>query len=58
MKDQISAYYPERKATYDQLRKQVIEAWEAIKIETLDGLIGTMRQSCQDVINAKGMYIK
>jgi len=58
MKDWIGAHYPERKATYDQLRKQVIEAWEAIGIETLDGLIGTMKQRCQDVIDAKGMHTK
>jgi transposase len=54
MKDWLMWHYPSRIATYDQLRQQVTEAWNTIGEEVLIGLIGTMRQRCQDVINAEG----
>ena len=50
----MAAYYPNRNASYDQLRDHVNEAWEAIGAETLSDLIATMPQRCQDVIDADG----
>jgi hypothetical protein len=58
MKDWIAIHYPERKATYDQLRQQVIEAWNAIGSEVLRDLVQSMRQRCQDVIDANGGHTK
>lgn len=58
MKDWLAIHYPAKKATYDQLRQQVTEAWAAIGSEVLDELIGTMHQRCQDVINAEGGHTK
>lgn len=58
MKDWIGLNYPSRKATYDQLRQQVQEAWDAIGQETLQELIGTMHQRCLDVIEANGGHTR
>ena len=57
MKDWLAFHYPERKASYDQLRQRVTEAWEAIGEDLLEDLIDTMPQRCQAVIDANGMYI-
>ena len=55
MKDWIGIHYPGKFASYDNLRKQVNEAWEAVVTpELLKGLVETMRQRCQDVIDANG----
>ena len=58
MKDWLGNYYPERKATYDRLRAQVHEALQAIGEGLLDGLIDTMHERCQDVIDAEGGHTK
>ena len=58
MKNWIALHYPNRYATYDQLRIQVIEAWGAIGKDTLRGLINTMQQRCLDVIAAEGGHTK
>jgi hypothetical protein len=42
----------------DELRRQVKEAWEAIESQTLEDLLSTMPQRCQDVIDANGMHTK
>ena len=39
MKDWLALHYPDIKATYDQLRRRVQEAWESIGEEVLDQLI-------------------
>ena len=58
MKDRISTRYRDRKANLEEIRRQVWEAWNAIGEETLEDLITTMPQRCQDVIAANGMYTK
>ena len=58
MKDWIARTYPNRYATYDQLRIQVTEAWEAVGEDLLSELIATMPQRCQDVISADGGHTK
>ena len=58
MKDWIAWNYLNRKASYHQLRTQVIEAWQAIGEETLAELIATMPQRCRDVIAANGSHTK
>jgi hypothetical protein len=55
MKDWLGIKYPlGGPVSYDVLRQHVLEAWEAIGIETLSNLIKTMPQRCQDVIAANG----
>ena len=54
MKDWLALHYPDIKATYDQLRRRVQEAWESIGEEVLDQLIDTMPFRCQAVIDANG----
>jgi transposase len=56
MKDWISARYIDRKASLDEIRKQVTEAWEAIEPQILEELIQSMPQRCKDVIAANGMH--
>ena len=58
MKDWLQLHYPARKASYDQLRAQVYEAWLAIPPERLQELVQMMKQRCQDVIDANGMHTK
>ena len=58
MKDWIEREYGERTWTYDQLRKVVREAWDAITIEQLNELVDSMHQRCLDVIEAKGGHTK
>jgi tryptophanase len=58
MKDWIEQRYGEKKWTYDQLRKAVKEAWDAITIEQLNELLDSMHQRCVDVIAAKGGHTK
>ena len=55
MKDWLMYNYAEEKKTsYDELRKRVIAAWEAIGAEVFDELVSTMPQRCQDIIDAQG----
>ena len=59
MKDWIGVHYPSKFASYDALRKQVNEAWEnVVTPELLQELVDTMRQRCQDVIDANGGHTK
>lgn len=54
MKDYIEDKYGHvEKPSYDQLRDWVHEAWEQIDEKYLRGLLETMPQRCQDVIDAK-----
>jgi transposase len=57
MKDWLAAVYPDKKATYDQLRLQVTEAWNAIGEDLLAGLVASMPTRCKAVIDANGMHI-
>ena len=43
---------------YDELRKVVREAWDAITVEQLNELIDLMYTRCQDVIDAHGGHTK
>ena len=59
MKNWINTHYPNNhKTSYDTLRKQVREAWDAIREDTLEELIDTMQERCQDVIDAEGGHTK
>jgi transposase len=59
MKDWLARNYPrEGYVSYDALRKQVLEAWEAIGEDLLSQLVDTMQQRCQDVIDADGRHTK
>ena len=57
MKDWLSKHYPENKASYDELRRRVNEAWEAIGEDFLQELVATMPARCQAVIDANGLHI-
>ena len=58
MKDWISTRWKDRRVSLDEIRRQVLVAWEAIESDILEDLIQTMPQRCQDVIAANGMYTK
>lgn len=58
MKDWLAYNYPDKKATYDQLRRQVQEAWDGIGADLLEELLQTMPQRCLDVIEANGLHTK
>ena len=59
MKDWLDIHYPSKFATYDQLRQQVKEAWDQVVTpDLLKGLLDTMHQRCQDVIDARGGHTK
>ena len=59
MKDWIEAMYGFDKVfNYDELRKVVKEAWEAVPREKLMELLESMPQRCQDVIDAEGGFTK
>ena len=57
MKAYIENNFPEH-MSYDQLRNAVQEAWDAISVDQLNWLIDSMRQRCQDCIDAQGMHTK
>lgn len=44
MKDWIEERYGDKQHTYDQLRKYVREAWDAITEDQLNSLIDTMQE--------------
>jgi hypothetical protein len=48
--------YPE-KMSYDQLRKAVQDAWNAISSEELQNLVAIMHARIKAVIAVNGMYI-
>jgi len=51
MNDWLDLHYPDKKATYDQLRRHVIGE------EVLEDLIKKMHDRCQAVIDANGEHI-
>ena len=57
MKDYIMNNY-EEKLTYDQLRRAVNAAWEAVPELWLEELIDEMGERCQAVIDADGKYTR
>ena len=57
MKDYIAWNFPE-KLSYDELRNAVLEAWDSISEEFLNGLVQEMPKRCQAVIDAKGGHTK
>jgi hypothetical protein len=54
----LSARWKDRKASLDEIRRQVVEVWEAIEPQVLEDLLQTMPQRCRDVIAANGMHTK
>lgn len=57
MKDYIEAKYGvDLDISYDKLREMVKEAWDSISHERVCELLQTMRQRCQDIIDADGGY--
>ena len=58
MKDYIKEKYGDVQLLYNQLRTAVQEVWDAISEENLNELIDSIRQRCQDVIDAQGGHIK
>ena len=58
MKDYIKRVYGDVQLSYDRLREAVREAWDSITEQQLKELLETMRERCQDVINAQGGYAK
>ena len=58
MKDYIERVYGDVQLSYDRLREAVREAWDSITEQQLKELLETMRERCQDVINAQGGYTK
>jgi len=54
IKDYIQIYYPEVHRSYPRLRAAIQEAWESITHERIRELVRTMKQRCQDVIDANG----
>lgn len=60
MKDWLQKRYGDSTASisYKELRRRVLEAWDAIGEDTLEELVKTMPQRCQDVINAQGGHTK
>lgn len=58
MKDWIEEQYGEKKLTYDQLRKAVTDAQNAVPNDFLDQLIDSMPDRCKAVIKADGKYTR
>ena len=64
MKDWIAHNYPDNPvdavtgAQQEELKRQVQEAWDTIRRETLQALVRTMTDRCIDVIMANGGYTK
>jgi hypothetical protein len=56
MKDWITKHYPD-KLDHDGLRGAVKAAWDAIPIEELEELVGTIHDHCDAVIKAEGDVI-
>lgn len=58
MKDWLQEHYPRQSCGYPQLRRQVLEAWEAVREEVFEDLIRSMPLRCQAVIDAQGGHTK
>ena len=58
MKDWIDKHYPEPTANYDYIHERVIAAWAAIGSETLNSILDTMKERCEDVIRVKGSHTR
>jgi hypothetical protein len=58
MKDWINVHYPQEQMSYDELRKVVQEAWDAIPEEWLIFQVRTMHERCEDIIKVNGMHTK
>ena len=58
MKDYIKRVYGDVQLSYNRLREAIREAWDSITEQQLKELLETMRERCQDVINAQGGYAK
>lgn len=58
LKDWLGQKYPDQNCSYDELRRRIQEAWDAIGEQELHQLILTMPQRCQDVIDAQGGHTK
>lgn len=62
MKDYIAQKYPDppfgQQYKLEELRNQVLEAWEAVTPEFLKKLIDSMRDRCRAVISARGGHTK
>lgn len=58
MKEWIWNHYPKDSMAYDELRKAVEEAWDAVPEDWLIELVRGMKERCQAVIDANGMYTK
>jgi transposase len=58
LKEIIEKNDPEIHKNYNRLRAAVIEAWETITDEEIRDIIRQMRDRCQAVIDANGMYTK
>jgi len=57
MKDYIAMHFPE-KLSYDALRAAILEAWDSITTEVLQGLIEELPRRCRAVIDARGGHTK
>lgn len=62
MKNWIQKNYPDQEDksqySYDDIRRQVKEAWDAITPEYLQSLVNSMRERCEAVIQAEGGYTR
>ena len=58
IKDQIQQYYPYDSISYNQLRKTVSKAWEAVPDSFLLELLRSIKARCQAIINANGIHTK
>lgn len=58
MKDYIKRVYGDVQLSYNRLREAIREAWDSITEQQLKELLETMRERCQDVIDAQGGYTK
>lgn len=48
LKDWLGQHYPDHKCSYEELRRRVQEAWEALQEGRLREIMDTMHQRCQD----------
>lgn len=62
MKNWLQKHYPDlpggRQYGYNEIRRQVQEAWDAITPEYLQSLVNSIRDRCQAVINTEGGYTR
>lgn len=58
IKEWIWNHHPKDSMKYDELRKALKEAWDAVPEDWLIELIRGMKERCQAVIDANRMYTK